>query len=246
MREVTCPESGLVNSPAHWLNRVDVHCVPYTPLQLFLFAGGCLLWVVAYGIIIRNAKKLGVMEMAAVAGCSNFAWEGLWSFAFRTDMGLFLVYTYRAWFFLDLYIFWKLLDAGRVQMLNPALLRHFKAYCLFVTASFGVLYFFFTRNGYDTPVGANSAYIAQLFISFLCLELLLRTSDLRGFSFHVGWLRTFGTGANTVFMFLHYPENRFVQAMGTLSFGLDLAYLVLLVKKKKKRSAAPPLAETLA
>jgi hypothetical protein len=51
----TCPEHpGLVNDPAHFLNFIDSRCVPYTWMEMFLFAGGCFLWVIAYGILIRN------------------------------------------------------------------------------------------------------------------------------------------------------------------------------------------------
>ena len=83
---VTCPDHpGLVNDPGHFINLIDSRCVPYTTVQLFLFAGGCFLWVVAYGILIRNALKYKYMEMAAIAVCSNFAWEFTWSFLFKTD-----------------------------------------------------------------------------------------------------------------------------------------------------------------
>jgi hypothetical protein len=232
-----CPD-GLVNDPARFLNLVDRDCVPYTALQLVLFAGGCLMWVVAYVIIIRNARRYRSMDMAVVAVCSNFAWETLWSWAFKTDMGWGLVWTYRAWFFLDIYIFWLTLKFGVSQTSIPALTRHFKPAALAGLAAFGIVYYFFVSEGHDTRIGANSAYIAQLVISGPCLFLLLKNPGLKGFSFNVAWLRGFGTGANTVFMYLHYPADHFVQAMGTVSFVLDMLFLAVFLRFKREKSAS--------
>ena len=97
-------------------------------------------------------------------------------------------------------------------------------------AGFTLIYYFFVKEGYDTTIGANSAYIAQMFISVLSLTLLLNNPGLKGLSFHVGWLRSFGTGANTIFMFLHYPENHFVHSLAGLSFIIDMAYLYIFLR----------------
>jgi hypothetical protein len=234
---VKCPD-GSSNDPSRFLNFVDRDCVPYSIPELSLFAGGCLMWVVAYAIIIRNARLNRSMDMAVVAVCSNFAWEFLWSFAFKTDMGWFLVWTYRAWFFLDIYIFWLTLRHGAAQVSTPALARHFKPAMAAATICFGIVYYFFTAEGHDTRIGANSAYIAQLIISGPCLILLLKRAGLEGFSFHVAWLRGFGTAANTVFMYLHYPADHFVQAMATISFVLDLAFLAAYLNLRTTRTAA--------
>ena len=205
---IQCPEAGLDNDPARFLNRIDRNCVPYTTMELILFAGGCLLWVVAYGLLIRNMKKDRFCEMAPIAGCSNFAWEFLWAFFFFTDMGWFLRWTYRAWFFLDIFIFWQLLRIGGKAVEAGFLKRHFKAACITAACAFGIMYYFFTKEGHDTLIGANSAYIAQMFISVYCLLMLMKAPTLAGFSWNIGWMRSVGTGMNTVFMLLHYPGNQ--------------------------------------
>jgi hypothetical protein len=238
---ITCPEfPSLRNDPSSFLNRVDRNCVPYTTLELALFAGGCLLWVVAYGLLIRNMRRDKVSEMAVVAGCSNFAWEFLWSFFFFTDMGYFLVWTYRAWFFLDIFIFWHLLRVGNKQVGDPFLKKHFIPLSLATTVAFTVVYYFFTKEGHDTLIGANSAYIAQLFISSFCLLLLIKSPTLFGFSPAIGWLRSVGTGMNTIFMLLHYPDNHFLHSMALLSMALDAAYLVLFHVRKSRVGMARP------
>lgn len=236
---VECPDlGGMRNDPSHFINRVDKHCVPYTTVELILFAGGCLLWVVAYGLLIRNMRRDKSSEMAIVAGASNFAWEFLWSFFFKTDMGYFLVWTYRAWFFLDIFIFALLLRYGESQVRNPFLKRHLISLSLAMTAAFGVVYYFFTKEGHDTFIGANSAYIAQLFISVYCLLLLIESPSVRGFSHAFAWLRSVGTGMNTVFMLLHYEDNHFLHAIALTSLVLDACYLWLYRSKRAAGAAA--------
>ena len=233
-------QDGLVNDPGHVLNFIDRNCVPYTWPELILFAGGCLMWVVAYGLIIYNARKLKLLDMAIAAGCSNFAWEFVWSFPFKTDMGWFLVWTYRAWFFLDIYIFWLLLKYGSSQVSAPLMKKWFKPLCVGLLALFTLLYYWFVKEGHDTLIGANSAYIAQMFVSILSLTLILNTPDLKGFSFNVAWLRTFGTGANTVFMFLHYRQNHFLHSMAASSFVIDLVFIGIFLKLRRGNAAVSP------
>ena len=93
----------------------------YTPFELFLFVGGCLLWVVVYVIYIINGKKYKFIEMPVFAASGNIGWEFTWSWLHRTDMGLLLVWTYRAWFFLDVFIFSDVLRHGRKQVTTPAI-----------------------------------------------------------------------------------------------------------------------------
>jgi hypothetical protein len=231
---------GLTNDPGHFLNFIDRNCVPYTYLELFLFAGGCLMWVAAYAILIRNSLRYRYMEMAAIAVCSNFAWEFTWSWPFKTDMGWFLVWTYRAWFFLDIFIFWQLLKWGSKQVSQPAFRDHFKPAAVFITLGFAALYYFYVRQGMDTSIGANSAYMCQLILSSTCLLLLLGSSSVEGFSPAVAWLKCVGTGMNTVMMMLHYPQNHFLHALGILAFILDTTYIGYFLRLKAKGSAAAP------
>lgn len=240
---IRCPEAGgLVNDPGHLLNFVDRNCVPYSWLQLGLFAGGCLLWVAAYAILIRNIRRDKFVEMATVAACSNFAWEFLWAFRFFTDMGYFLVLTYRAWFFLDIFIFWLMLKHGGGQVEIPFFKRHFQAACALTTVAFGLMYYFFTQEGHDTFIGANSAYIAQMFISSLCLLMILKAPSVALFSLPIGWLRSVGTGMNTVFMLLHYPSNHFLHTLALTSLVLDGCYLWVFWRRRRESAAVPAFA----
>ncbi len=237
MSVVTCP-SGQVNDPSHWFNAVDIHCVPYTGIEMVLFAGGCLMWVVAYVILIKETRRFKFMEMAAFAGASNFAWETVWSWAYTTDTGLFMVWTYRAWFFLDIYIFYLLLQYGHKQVVNPVLRQYFKYWCSAALIGWIIVYYYFVKAGYDMPIGANTAYIAQIILSILCPVVLLNAKSMDGFSFNFALWRSFGTAANTVFMFMHYPENQFLHTLGVMAFILDMGYLLMFKKKEKRLASA--------
>ncbi len=142
------------------------------------------------------------MEMAAIAVCSNFAWEFTWAF--------------------------------------PK--AHFKKVSVLILLAFTALYYFFVNQGMDTPIGSNSAYICQVILSATSLILLLGSRSLEGFSLAVGYLKCVGTGMNTVMMMLHYPENRFLHAMGIIAFVMDVTYIAYFLRMR--RSGALPTLQT--
>jgi hypothetical protein len=233
---ITCPD-GSVNSMDHLLNFVDSQCTPYTHLQLGLFAVGCLMWVLAYGIIIWNGFRFKLVDMACIAAFSNFGWETVWSWLFRTDMGWFLQATYRAWFFPDIVIIGLVFKYGRKEFPEGSFWnRHFTELGIFWLVAFTAFYYFFTAQGLDTSIGATSAYLCQFLLSYLCLSnLMMHPGEARAFSFNVGWLKAYGTGMNTVFMFLHYPDNHLVHTCGVLAFLCDNLYLYELYRRKRQQ-----------
>jgi hypothetical protein len=230
--DIVCPD-GQINSASHFLNFVDSRCTPYTSFQLFLFVCGCLMWVVAYGIIIRNAFRFRYVDMAAFAVFSNFGWETVWSFFFHTDMGWLPASIYKAWFFPDIFIVWLTFRYGWKQFVGVDIRPYFGRVGVASIVVFTLLYYFYTQRGLDEPIGANSAYMCQLFLSWTCLMVMIGYPDARVFSFWVAWLKGYGTGMNTVFMYLHYPENHFLHTLGTTAFVIDNLYIWILWKRKR-------------
>ena len=216
-------------------SKLFINTIDYTIPELILFAGGCLLWVVVYGILIRNDLKFKIIEMPVIAGASNFAWEILWSLKYSPDTGLLLVWTYRAWLILDIYIFYKVIVDGSRFVYTPMLKKHFKKAAVLSMLAFLVLYYFYIGEGYDTPIGAHSAYIAQLLISVYYILLIFRIDDVRNLSTEIAWLRTIGTGMNTVFMFMHYPDHHFLHSMGVMAFFMDSFYIWFLYQRRANR-----------
>jgi iron complex outermembrane recepter protein len=212
----------------------------YTAAELAIFLLGCFLWVIVYGIYVRDMFRRKSVEMPFFAAVSNFAWEFLWSFVFRPDMGLLVVWGYRAWFFIDLVIIygvwkyadWQVSDARLRKFYRPVFVGSF----LFWLAT----YFFFTREGHDTAIGANSAYIAQLLISIYYLVLLLKSADTSRFSAPVMWLRVIGSGLVTVFMVMHYSDGQhgWLLVMCGAALLLDGIFVVQFLRKSSAASAS--------
>ncbi|WP_035057426.1 transmembrane-type terpene cyclase [Andreprevotia chitinilytica] len=212
------------NDPAAMFNTMSTDGSIYTAPQLAFFAAGCLLWVVAYVLVLVQAHRYKVVEMAVIAAASNLAWEFVWGVLLHTDMGVFLVWTYRAWLFFDLFIFWQVLRLGRGQFTTPLFQQ---GYAWIVTAAvvfFIAVYWTMTLSGLDSPIGARSAYVCQFIISALCLILLVEQPSTIGLAWPITWLRSLGTLLVSVFMLLHYPDDLFLLVLCGAATVLDLAY----------------------
>ena len=206
----------------------------YTPLELILFAGGCYLWVIVYYIYVRNIMKHRCIDMPIFAACGNFAWEFVWSWIMpTTDMGLLLVWAYRIWFFLDCYIIYGVVRYCHYQIAEPEMKKNYKLICYSSVIFWGLLLTFYKMQGMDTAIGANSAYILQMFISILYVILIIRQPKGVMFSYPIAWLRMVGTATNTIFMFMHYPDNYFLCTLAASSFVIDNAYIYLFIQKRK-------------
>jgi hypothetical protein len=213
-----------------------VNLESYTPVELVLFSVGCYLWVIVYFIYIRNIIKLKFIEIPVFAAASNLGWEFIWGFIPPpTDMGLLLVWAYRGWFLIDIFIFYGVLRYGTKQITTPALQQYFRPLIILTALSWGVIYYFFKTGGFDTVIGANSAYIAQICISVLYLILILRQTDVALFSLSVAWLRMIGTGLISVFMFIHYTDNHLLHTLCVLCGVLDVTYLIVFIRKRINR-----------
>jgi len=207
----------------------------YPMREMVPFLVGCALWVVVYVLYIRDAIKYRLAEMPMFAGAGNLAWEFLWGFAFRPDMGLLIVYGYRAWFFLDVFIFFLLVRHGAWQLARPGLRRHFVSLSVGSVLFWLVAYYFFIKERHDTSIGANSAYIAQIFISVLYLMQVYCTDDIQRYSWPVVWLRSLGSGLTTVFMYMHYFDgsHNFMLALASMSLAADAACIWVFAGKRR-------------
>jgi hypothetical protein len=208
----------------------------YPLREMVPFLVGCTLWVVVYGIYIKDSLRYRRAEMPMFAGAGNLAWEFLWGFAFRPDMGLLIVWGYRAWFFLDIFIFALLMRDGAWQFRQPKLRQHFVALSLGSVLFWLGFHYFFIAEGHDTPIGANSAYIAQIFISWLYLLEIYTSDDIRKYSWPVVWLRSMGSGLTTVFMFLHYfdGQHRMMLWLASASLVADVACIAVFAGRRRR------------
>jgi hypothetical protein len=220
-----------------WIN-TDV----YTPAQLFFYLGGFLLWGIGYALVIRRIVKTRFVEVPVFAVCGNITWEFLWGFYFESDMGLLLVWFYRLGALLDVGILISVFLYGRKQLISPAVSKHFVPMVIGALAIWTLLYLAFQKQGYDLPLGSNSAYLVNLVMSILYILLALNLKNPHLLSIPIGWLKGVGTGMVTVFVYLAYPDNLFVQVISVIVGVLDIIYMALLYKLQAQ--TPPPAAES--
>ncbi len=218
---------------AGWLN---LEC--YRAWELPFFFVGCGIWALAYFVIIRNALKYKFVEMPAIAGAANIAWEFVWSFLLSTNMGKLAEYTYKIWFLTDIVIFILIWRWGDKQGWAPSMRRHFRL--LFVVSIlFLGLYFraYHTAGRVDHYIGCVTAYADNVVISVVYLFQLARLRDVRGMSPLVSWMKMVGTGLNTIFMMLVFPTDPFVYGMGITLWTLDMLYIFWLRQRRAAQAA---------
>ena len=226
-------------TPNYWINWQD-----YTGTEFFFYGLGCFLWVIAYGIYIRNIFTMKYVEMPVFAGCCDVAWEFVWSFLAANDMGMVFQAANYVWFFLDAgFIFtYGVLFFGWKQFVSPQLTARgvFVPMCLFIALMAGAATYFLHVQGYDNGVGGRSAYLIQLSISFLYVPLMLRQPDLRYFSWHANWLRALGSALVVVFFALHYgTSDPFLLTIGTTAAIVDGVFLYLFRQKLRATALVP-------
>jgi hypothetical protein len=216
-----------------WINWRD-----YTGTEFFFYGMGCLLWVMAYGIYIRNIFTFKYVEMPVFAGCCDVAWEFVWSFLAVNNMGMLFQGANYVWFFLDASIIFSygVLFFGWKQFTTPQLQPRavFIPMCLFIAVMAGAGTYFLHAQGMDNAVGGRSAYLIQLSISFLYIPLMLRQTSLDHFSFNANWMRGLGSALVVVFFYLHYPSDYFLLTIGTAAAIVDGTFLYLFLRRKRQ------------
>jgi hypothetical protein len=209
-----------------WLN-TDA----YSFAQLFWYLGGFALWGLAYVFVVRNAFRYRYVEVPALAVCGNITWEFLWGFVWWTqDMGLLLQLMYMGGCLLDVGILVMLFRFGDKQIASPAIRKLFRPIVVLALAGWLPTWWFMRQVGYDLPLGSNSAYVINVVMSVLYLQLVLTVPDSKVLSLPVAWLKRLGTLMVTVFCFLTY-DNPFTLTLGVICAILDGHYVVLLHRR---------------
>lgn len=214
----------------------------YTGLEAILFAGGCWMWVIVYGFLIHNIRKYKCIEMPTFVAAGNFAWEANFSWFFPSDMGHLAQGAYRAWFLLDIFIWWNLLNLGKVDTQTPWLRERYKPYVIVLTLiCFGAMYTF-CQSGLETPIGAYTAYTLNCAISiqYVVNYVRLGRSGQVLYSINAAWLKMIGTAMNTAFMAIHFKGNTYLLFVGGVIFLFDLWYSVMMTRDRIKGLAPSP------
>jgi len=207
----------------------------YTPLEFVFYFTGFFLWAVLYVILVRNIIKYKFVEMPFIVAAGNIAWELLYSFVFEMDMGYLLTWLYRIGTLVDVFIFIMVIRYGHKQItFLKGAEKYFKPMTVLIFLAWGVLFYFYRAQGLDNSLGTISAIQLNMVISALYIVLILSKPDLYGMSYAIAWLKMLGTGLVTVFLFLHFPDNHFIQTMGICVFIVDNVYIYLFAKRRRQ------------
>ncbi|MEO1052917.1 MAG: hypothetical protein AAFX87_19940 [Bacteroidota bacterium] len=210
----------------------------YTVLEITLVLIGTIFWNIVYYIIIRDAFKNKYVEMPLPAAASNLAWEFAWGFLVTTDMGLVFVWGLRIWFFMDLFIFYTVLKYGDKQLSIPLLKKYFKPIEIIVVLAWIVVFYFFVKEGYDTSMGATSAYVITVIMATLYITFYLSSDYPKAYSFTASWCKGLGNLLMSIFVFSHYPKMYFLQSLTVVVFILNVIYVVLLWQRDKNKNTS--------
>lgn len=216
-----------------------INLCDYSLLEISLILIGTIFWNIVYVIIIKNGLKNKYVEMPVPAAASNLAWEFAWGFLFVTDMGLVFVWGLRIWFFLDLFIFYCILKYGAKQLSTPIIIKYFKPVEIISAIVWTLAFYFFIKEGYDTSMGATSAYIITIIMAFLYLYFFLSSGHQDKYSFTAAWSKMIGNTLMTVFVFMHYPEMYMLQFFTFIVLILNVLY-VITVKTYQSNSKNTP------
>ncbi len=212
----------------------------YSIPELILFCTGCFMWIVVYLIYVKNIYKNQFIEMPVIAAGSNFAWEWIWGFAFHTDMGLLCQWFYQAWIIIDLYIIYGVFRYGYKQFAFDFSREKSVWITLASILFFSCIYYFMVVQGFDTSIGSHTAYVCQFILSGFYLGFIISRKDVEGFSPTANWLRTYGTGLISVFMFLHYTGDYLLHTLCVGSFVLDNLFLYVFYQKRREQQVVSP------
>jgi hypothetical protein len=147
-------------------------------------------------------------------------------------MGALFEWGYRAWFVLDIFIFYSLFRYGKIQFSDPRLQKNFSAIVIFTFLSW-VAGIYALTSQYADPIGAVSAYLVNVHMSAIYILLILKFPKEKSLSVPTSWFKMLGTALTSVFCFWAFPDQYFMLTLTVITFVLDMAYIYMVATLKK-------------
>lgn len=216
-------------------------------IELVLFGLTGLLWNATYIVIIYRGYKDKWAGMPLVALALNFGWEFLFGLvpAFNYQMIPFQIWMNIIWVALDVAILVQEILYGRKDFvlaypgLNPKLHS-------WLTVAAMIMGFFFTFTitiqFNDFKNGEVSAFLMNVVMSILFIQMLFRRKSISGQSIYIAIAKFLGTSIFGVLVFgvitqpgtlTDVAPNGLELFLGLCCFFFDLTYIVLLARQYK-------------
>ena len=215
-----------------------VNLCDYSLADIVLIAIGTILWLVAYGVIIRNSLKYKFVEMPVVAASANIAWEFAWGFLLVTNLGKAFVWGLQAWFLFDVFIFIQVLRYGHKQWKSGFFTKHFRLLVILATLVWVPVFYYMCKDGHDQPMGTTSAYFITVPMAVLYLSSFIDGPNARYYSLTVAWAKGLGNAFMTVFTLLHYQQLNEIKIMALAVCVFDLSYFIKVWQYRRRQGPA--------
>ena len=197
---------------------------------LKLISGIC--WSTVYIILVINGFKYKSYGMPLVALGLNFAWEFFYSFY---DFNINDISLQRwiniCWFTLDAIIVYQLFIYGRRHFPLPQIKQLFLPWTILIFASCFLIEYLFLMEFGRSSGAKYAAFLQNLIMSILFIDMIARRHDKREFSLAVAICKFLGTLAPTL---LFGSENTFILYIGLLCAVMDIIYIGLVVRLRRE------------
>lgn len=181
-----------------------------------------LSWTLVYLLVIYRSFKDKVCGMPFIALAFNTSWEFLYSFIFPMKSNLIQNIINRVWFGFDVLICISFFLYG-ARNWKPQQKKWFPVYIIAVfAAAYSLLHTYHVAEGLAAMT--YSAFITNVVMSALFIDLLFKQPQLAGQSFGIAFFKMLGTLAASLVLLTGYPT--FLQITGLVCFVLDVIYIV--------------------
>jgi hypothetical protein len=218
----------------------------YTPLEIALVAIGGAWWVLFYSLVIVNTYRHKFVGMPIFALGGFIAWEILYGWVIRPDVGLIYVIGMKVYLPMSGFVAWLTTRHGHDQLFSSLMRKTLTPTLLFSIAAWTVLLYYYIPL-FDDGAGMTTAHILIIITSSTFIPMALNLYEregpegLRKLSALGGWSKMLGNIFMMGFSFTHLPERRWVHIMGMIALCLDVTYLVLLYRLRAPARAAQPV-----
>lgn len=181
-------------------------------------------WTIVYVESIRVGFKEKTYAMPLFALALNIAWEALYAYVGFARGVIVQHWINLVWFLLDCVIVYTYFKYGREEFSERANPKYFVPFSILVFAMSAVLQVAF-RVEYGNLGAAYSAFIQNLMMSVLYIDMLHKRQSTKGQSLTIAISKWIGTLAPTI-LFGAIGKNQLMLILGIFCSVFDLIYIV--------------------
>jgi len=195
---------------------------------LKLTSGIC--WSVVYLVLIYQGFKHKSYGMPLIALGLNFGWEFFYSF-YELDVNNISLQRWINifWFVLDVVIVFQCFKYGKQYFPKKLNSKLFTLWLLIVFVLCFVIEYAFLEEFGRSNGSKYAAFLQNLLMSFLFIDLLIKRTNIQEFSMTVAICKWLGSLAPTI---LFGKDNSFILTIGLMCSIVDLIYIAILLRYK--------------